>query len=203
MYDYIKGTLTNKNFPYCTVENNNIGYLLYVNYRTMNELPELNNEIKIYTKLIHREDAMFLVGFKKREDRTIFDILITVSGIGTKAALSLLDEFETSELVNAVINEDYKLISKTKGIGQKTAQKIILELKDKLLKTDVTNEIISSKAANNIVTSDTISQTTLILESLGYRKNEYESVLIEASKALQKDDSQELLKEVLKKLSVF
>ncbi len=203
MFDYIKGILVNKNYPYCTVENNNIGYLLFVNNRTLNALGEINSEIKIYTKLIHKEDNMYLAGFKKREDRIIFDILTSVSGIGVKAAFTLLDEFETGDLITAVINEDYKLISKTKGIGLKTAQKIVLELKDKLTKTQVTNEIITSKTTDINISNETIIQTTNVLESLGYNRNEYENILIETAKKIKKDDSEELLKEVLKVLSVF
>ncbi len=205
MFDYIKGILVNKNFPYCTIENNGIGYLLYVNNRTLAELSEIGCEIKIYTKLIHKEDNMFYCGFKKREDRVIFDILTSVSGIGVKAAFTLLDEFETSELVSAVINEDYKLISKTKGIGLKTAQKIVLELRDKLIKTDITNEIIVSKAqsSQSEISKSTIAQATAVLESLGYNKNEYEDVLVETLNKIKKDDPEELLKEVLKVLSVF
>ena len=126
MFDYIKGVLINKSYPYCTIECNNIGYVLLINQRTYANLCEINNEIKIYTKLIHKEDSMTLCGFKNREDRVIFDILTSVSGIGIKVAFSLLDEFETAELINAVIYEDYKLISKTKGVGLKMAQKIIL-----------------------------------------------------------------------------
>lgn len=202
MFDYIKGVLTAKNFPYCTVECNGIGYLLFVNYRTLQNLGELNSEIKIYTKLIHKEDSMTLCGFKNKQDRVIFDILLGVSGVGIKAAFALLDEFETNELVNAIIDKNHKAISRTKGIGAKMAQKIVLEVKDKLTKIDTVSEVVSSKTNSNIST-DTISQAAVILESLGYNKNEYQSALNTASDSLNKDDAQELLKETLKILSIF
>ena len=134
MFDYIKGILVSKNYPYLTIENNGIGYLILANFRTINTIGKLNSEIKIYTKLIHKEDNMTLCGFKNKQDRIIFDILLGVSGVGTKAALSILDEFETNELINTIIEENYKAISRTKGIGLKTAQKIVLEIKDKLTK---------------------------------------------------------------------
>ena len=134
MFDYIKGILTDKSFPYCTVENNGIGYRFLVNLRTLNEIGELNSEVKMYSKLIHKEDSMALCGFKNKQDRVIFDILTSVSGIGTKVALALLAEFETNELINLIISQDHKTISRTKGIGAKMAQKIVLEIKDKLYK---------------------------------------------------------------------
>ncbi len=203
MFDYIKGILTAKNYPYCTVECNGIGYLLLVNLRTIQELGEVNSEIKIYTKLIHKEDSMTLCGFKNKQDRIIFDILTGVSGIGLKAGFALLDEFETNELINVVLEENYKAISRTKGIGPKMAQKIVLEIKDKLTKINVGAEIISAKTANSIVSSETITQTTTILQSLGYNQSEYQSALENAAKQLEKDDPQELLKETLKILSIF
>ncbi len=203
MFDYIKGVLINKSYPYCTIECNNIGYVLLINQRTYANLCEINNEIKIYTKLIHKEDSMTLCGFKNREDRVIFDILTSVSGIGIKVAFSLLDEFETAELINAVIDEDYKLISKTKGVGLKMAQKIILELKDKLTKIDTSTEILSSKTNNLNISKETITQAQTILQSLGYSQNEYQNALEIACKKLEKNDPQELLKNVLEMLSIF
>ncbi len=203
MFDYIRGKLVNKSFPYCTVECNNIGYFLLINQRTFLNLGEINNEIKIYTKLIHKEDNMTLCGFKNREERVIFDILTSVSGIGTKVAFSLLDEFETTELINAVIDENYKLISRTKGVGIKMAQKIVLELKDKLTKIDTATEIISSKNQNSNISKETITQAQTILQSLGYNQSEYQNALENALKKLEKDDPQELLKNVLEMLSIF
>ena len=203
MFDYFKGILTNKAFPYCTVEVNGVGYRFLINSRVFSSLGELETPIKIYAKLIHREDLMFMCGFLQRQDRVIFDILTGVSGIGTKAAMALLDEFETNELISAVINEDHRAISRTKGIGPKMAQKIVLELKDKLSKSEITTNVIGANSTNKIVTSDTINQTVTILESLGYDKNEYKNALENAIERLSKDDPQELLKEVLQMISIF
>lgn len=203
MFDYVKGSLISKSFPNCTVENNGIGYSFLVNSRTLSKLPNINSEVKIYSKLIHKEDSMFLCGFLTREDRTIFDILTSVSGIGVKAGFALLDAFETDELIGAVINEDYKLISKTKGIGEKTAQKIVLELKDKLTKLDITSELTLEKTGNSIVSNETINQTQVILQSLGYTQSEYKAPLETALTQMTKDDSEILLKETLKILSLF
>lgn len=203
MYDYIKGILTDKNYPYCTVENQGIGYHFLVNSRILAELGEIDNEIKIYTKLIHKEDSMTLCGFKHKQDRIIFDILTSVSGVGIKVAFALLDEFETNDLIQAVLEENHKLISKTKGIGPKMAQKIVLEIKDKLTKMNTSAQFVYSKVNNNKISSATISEVITILQSLGYNQKEYESALELVSSKAQKDDSQELLKEVLQILSAF
>ena len=173
MFDYIKGILVSKNYPHCTIEVQGIGYQLLVNFRTIQNLCELEQETKIYTKLIHKEDSMILCGFANKQDRIIFDILTSVSGIGTKVAFALLDEFETNELIEAVINEDSKSISRTKGIGAKMAQKIVLEIKDKLTKMDISTSLISSKISAKNISQDTVTQTTTILQSLGYNQNEY------------------------------
>lgn len=203
MFDYINGVLTDKNYPYCVVENNGIGYRLLVNSRVLNEIGEIDSNVKIYTKLIHKEDSMYLCGFKNKQDRIIFDILTGVSGIGVKVAFALFDEFETNELIEAVLDENYKLISKTKGVGAKMAQKIVLEIKDKLTKININSSIIASKHASSKVSSQTIEQTTAVLQSLGYLPKEYNSALETALKNIDKDDSGELLKDTLKILSLF
>ena len=204
MFDYVKGILEEKSYPYCTIENNGIGYRFLTTQRTLLNLGELNSEVKIYTKLIHKEDIMFLCGFKTKQDRILFDIITSVSGIGTKAGLSLLDEFDTNELINAIVEENYKLISKTKGIGLKTAQKLVLEIKDKLTKSDFVSENITQSIKNDgLISKDTISQTIAILDSLGYSQNEYQGAIETALTKLNKDDPEELLKEVLQILSIF
>jgi len=203
VFDYVKGKITNKTYPYCTVECNNVGYMALTNMRTYNEIGNTDDDVILYLKLIHKEDNMMLCGFKSRQDRIIFDILTSVSGIGVKAAFALLDEFETSDLVNAVIEEDFKLISKTKGIGPKMAQKIVLELKDKLTKVNITSEIMVAKSENSKVSSQTISQVQTVLQSLGYTSKEYKSAIEKSISKVNKDDDQELLKEALTLLSVF
>ena len=203
MFDYFIGKLKDKTTASCTVEVNNIGYRFLINSRTYSKLCNIGDDIKIYSKLIHKEDSMTLCGFLHKSDRIIFDILTAVSGIGTKAAFALLNEFEVDELIDAVVGQDYKKISRTKGIGEKMAQKIVLELKDKLTKLDTTAEIIETKSINTKISKDTITQTITILQSLGYDKNEYNSALESALLNVSKDDAQEVLKEVLKILSAF
>lgn len=201
MYDYIKGELVSKNYPNIVVECASIGYSILTNQRNIMALPELGNSVKIYTKLIHKEDSMTLCGFCQKEDRVIFDILTSVSGVGVKMGLTLLDEFTSAELIGAVISEDYKLISRAKGIGQKLAQKIILELKDKLTKTEINAEIIQAKSENSTVSKETLKEVQTILISLGYTQRETDFALENTQDKVSSDDTQELLREALSLLS--
>lgn len=200
MFDYIIGKLVSKNYPHIVVECNHIGYSMLTNLRTISSLPELDSEVKIYTKLIHREDSMFLCGFIAKEDRVIFDTLTSVSGVGVKMALKVFDEFSSSELISAVLDGDYKLISKAKGIGPKLAQKIILELKDKLTQKEFSTTMLTSKVEGKNIDSEIISEVQTILISLGYNDKEIESAILNISPS-SKDDAQEILRLCLTQLS--
>lgn len=203
MYDYIKGILTNKTNStkgvFLTIEAGGIGYLTEVTTRDYSQA-EIG-EIKIYTVLLHREDKMSLCGFLKKEDRDIFNILTSVSGVGSKMALTLLDEFESSELIGFVIEGNYKELTRAKGVGQKLAQKIILELKDKLMnyQTKEPIQITSVKPIDNQAVED--AQTVLV--SLGYERKEIQRALTKAISLVDKTASAEdILKESLKILSI-
>mgnify|MGYP003571273912 CR=1 FL=1 len=203
MYDYIKGTITNKSNSskgiFLTVEAANIGYLLEITSRDYNNSPE--GEVKIYTVLLHKEDKMSLCGFLKREDRDIFNILTSVSGVGSKMALTLLDEFESSELIGFVIEGNYKELTRAKGVGQKLAQKIILELKDKLINYQNTEPVkISTEVTfDNKAVEDAHS----VLISLGYERKEIQDAINKAVLQLSSDaNAEDILKETLKILSV-
>lgn len=201
MFDYIKGELVFKGDNTVVVENNGIGYSILTNSRTISILPDLGAGIKIYTKLVHKEDSMTLVGFKQKEERVIFDILTSVSGIGTKVALVLLDEFSGSELIDYVINEDYKSISRAKGVGVKLAQKIIIELRGKLTRTETSTGIIQGKTEGQNVSSEIITDVQTILKSLGYNQNEYTKAIEFAIKNAGAKTGEEILKEALSMLS--
>lgn len=201
MFDYIKGELVFKGDDSVVVENNGIGYFIKTNQRTISLLNEINSTVKIYTKLVHKEDSMTLVGFKQKEDRVIFDVLTSVSGIGTKVALVLLDEFSGSELIDYVINEDFKSISRAKGVGVKLAQKIIIELKGKLTSSKTTKDIMVEKINSDKVSGDTIADVQSILVSLGYNRDEYTKAIEFAIKNKNAFTSEDILKEALSMLS--
>ena len=202
MYDYIKGILTSKTNSskgvFLTVEAGGIGYLLEVTMRDFSKAQA--GDIKIYTILLHREDKMSLCGFLKKEDRDIFNILTSVSGVGSKMALTLLDEFESSELIGFVIDGNYKELTRAKGVGPKLAQKIILELKDKLMNYQ-TNEPIKINTSAP-VSDQAVEDAQTVLVSLGYERKEIQNSITKALSILDKSASAEdILKESLKILS--
>lgn len=209
MINYLKGILISKqsNSPQgcnLTIEVNDIGYFIVTNRRVISKLPDVNEKIKIYTTLIHKEDSMTLCGFENHEDRDLFNILQSVSGVGTKVALLLLEEFSAGDLVSTVLKEDAKAISKTKGIGPKLAQRLILELKDKLTKwrdikeTEIGMDFLNETDKNK----ESILEAETVLLSLGYSHKEAEKALaIALERTIKKENSEEILKEALMYLS--
>lgn len=206
MYDYIKGIPAGKNNSQknCTVtiENNGIGYLFDVSIRDFTEISDLDGkEIKLYTVLLHREDKMSLCGFLHREDRDIFNILTSVSGVGSRMALTLLDEFPSAELIGLVIQGDFKALTCAKGVGSKLAQKIILELKDKLMNFKTNEPVVIETSKHQ--DSQAVDDAKTVLVSLGYEREEIKNALSKAFSALTENASAEdILKECLKILSV-
>ena len=205
MYDYIKGVLANKTNStkgtYITVEAAGIGYLLEVTTRDFNEVKDEN--VKIYTVLLHREDKMSLCGFLRKEDRDIFNILTSVSGVGSKMALTLLDEFESSELIGFVIEGNYKEITRAKGVGPKLAQKIILELKDKLMNYQTKEPIKITSITPQKIDNQAVEDAQMVLVSLGYERNEIQNAITKALATLNdKASAEEILKEALRVLSI-
>jgi len=202
MINYLKGILVAKteDSPFgchITVEVNNIGYLIITNKKVVSSLPEEGNNVTIYTSLIHREDSMQLCGFNTHEDRDLFNILQSVSGIGTKVALLLLGELGAYNLVNAVISSDIKTICRTKGVGPKLAQRIILELKEKMTswreKTSLTPPELRDNEEPEVTKSWIEAETVLL--SLGYTKKEAaQSLKNSVNQAQNKADSEELLR---------
>lgn len=201
MFDYLKGILAHKNSNNLTVEVGGIGYSVQITSRDFSKLDSLGSDLKVYTDLIHREDSMSLFGFLQKEDRDIFKILISVSGVGPKMALLLLDEFDSCELISLVIKGNFKELTRAKGVGPKLAQKIILELKDKLINMQNTLPI-SIDTNVEIKDEQAIQDAQTVLISLGYEREEIKKA-ISASMSVVKNvnNAEEILKEALKILS--
>jgi len=208
MFDYIKGILAHKssiNTVSLTVETNGIGYLIMITQRDYSNLGSTGTEIKVYTVLLHREDHMSLCGFLQKEDRDIFKILTSVSGVGPKMALMLLDEFESCELISLVIKGDFKELTRAKGVGPKLAQKIILELKDKLV--NLQNSLPISLSGEVEIKSpqgeQAIQDAQTVLISLGYEREEIKKAVSHALTFVKnQSNAEEILKESLKILSM-
>ncbi len=149
MIAHLNGILAEKEPTHAIVDIGGIGYLCKISLQTYAALPTVNTACKLYTLQIIREDAHTLFGFISREERSLFENLITVSGIGPSIALVFLSSMSGPEIVQAIVSEDVKTIQGIKGIGLKTAQRAIIELKDKL-KKDVTSDLITGSVfANN------------------------------------------------------
>lgn len=156
-----------------------MGYNIFVCNNVL-QACSIGQEVKLYTYLSVREDAMNLFGFLSKDELKVFKLLITVNGIGPKGALAILSIMSPNDLRYAVMTEDSKLISKAPGVGIKTAQKVILELKDKLdidILTRITDEIDTTYHDNNIQKDEIVSEATEALVSLGYTQKEITRVI--------------------------
>lgn len=203
MYDYFRGYITDKKKTvkgcFVTIDIAGIGYLLevpehdYINIKISEEITS-----KIYVLLSHREDLMSLFGFLTKETRDIFQILLSVSGVGAKMAIALLNEFDACDLIALVIEGNFKELTRAKGVGPKLAQKIILELKDKLIKTD-----LPRTQATCIPQSQAVDDTQAVLLSLGYEEKEINDAISKILPTLDNcTNSEEVLRKVLTLLSM-
>ena len=202
MYDYFKGILTDKKKTargtFISIEVADIGYLLEVTERDFICMDTSNEKkVKTYLSLIHREDSMNLFGFSNKETRDIFQILLSVSGVGAKMAIALLNEFDACDLISLVINGDYKELTRAKGVGPKLAQKIILELKDKLIKTEL------PRTTATLPQNQAITDAQAIMLSLGYEEKEVEEALTRIIATVEDDSNpEEILRKALTCLSM-
>ena len=173
MYAYIKGILEEKTNTFIVVENNGIGYKIFMSESAIQKLGERGEKVKIHTYYYVKEDNISLYGFLSNEELKMFELLIIVSGIGAKSAINILSNIEPSTFALAVITDDVLKIKQLPGIGAKTAQRIILELKDKLKtldaienKNDTQIEVVDNK--------ENIEEAISALMILGYSKKEIE-----------------------------
>lgn len=167
MISFLVGVIEEKSENTLILDANGVGYELSVSANTLSALPMAGESVKIYTYMAVREDGVFLFGFSSKEERDVFFKLISVSGVGPKMAITILSGLSLSDLTIAIIKEDSKLLSKIKGLGKKTAERICLELKDKLSQTS-TNDSTFSVDYNE----DAVQMATDTLISLGINKNE-------------------------------
>lgn len=170
MIGLLNGRLIEKNPTELLVDCSGVGYEVKISLNTYSQLPE-GESIRIYTKLIIREDAHLLYGFYTKEEREMFNHLISVSGIGPNTAMIMLSSLKTDEIAQAIQVEDVRTIQGIKGIGAKTAQRVIIDLKGKVLKFSISSENMFSQ--NNTNRFDALNA----LVSLGFDKKSAEKVL--------------------------
>ncbi|MFI4003529.1 Holliday junction branch migration protein RuvA [Clostridium perfringens] len=199
MYEYIRGQFQGISKDYVVIELNNIGYKIFTSGNTMSNMPKVGDEVLLYLEQIVREDFIGLYGFTTREELEMFKILLSINGVGAKAALSLLSISTVNNLKYAIMMGDEKHITRATGIGKKTAQRIILELKDKLKPDELTSEEgqLIEGINDNSDYSFNINETLSALMALGYTEKEAQKALEKVDKTLSIEN---MIKESLKLL---
>ncbi|PKM50688.1 MAG: Holliday junction branch migration protein RuvA [Firmicutes bacterium HGW-Firmicutes-7] len=200
MIAYIKGTLEIVGEDNIIIDYNNMGYEVKIPLSILPELPSIGDEIKIYTYLYVREDAMLLYGFLTSDDLNVFKLLLSVNGIGPKAALAILSALTPDALRFAVVTGDDVAISKAPGVGKKTAQRLIIDLKDKLKLKDYSDMMNTQTQAStlNQENNDSLHEAIAALISLGYSNSE----AVKATKGIDNfNNVEDILKHALKQLA--
>ena len=199
----VKGKLEGVTTESVIIDVNGLGVEAIVPTTVINLLPKIDENIKLHTYLHVREDAMQLYGFLEKEDLDFFKLLITVNGIGPKAAIAILSSMPTDILTFAIISEDTKTIEKAQGIGSKTAKKLVLELKDKVGIIKIPKNTDSENYDNNVLTivinSEIKDEAVQLLTALGYSQTEAVKA-IRTVEISEKMTSEELVKLALKNL---
>ncbi len=201
MYSYIRGILAEIEEDKIVVEVNGIGYNIYTTAQTFDYLPSMGEEVKVYTYLHLREDVMMLYGFLTKDDLRVFKLLIGVNGIGPKGALAILSVMTTDDLRFAVLGDDAKAIAKAPGVGAKTAQRLILELKDKLSLEDAFEQKLEHQQAAPVSNAKGVKNEAVeALVALGYSSSEALKAL-NGIEVTDETDVEDLLKAALKNMA--
>lgn len=199
MYYYIKGTLMYKGDNYIVVDASGIGYRIFTSLECIEKSPHTGSDVTVYTYLNVREDAMELYGFYSEEERAMFLMLISVSGVGPKAGLALLSVASPQKLAAAIVMGDEKLLTKASGVGPKAAKRVILELKDKIdtdaLGIDGDDGVTLSDDTEIIADSRAEAMSALVV--LGYSASDAKNVLMKLDATLT---TEELIKKALLQL---
>lgn len=201
MFYYISGTLAHKSMGFAVIDAGGVGYRMTVSQNTYDKLPLAGNSAKLFTYLAVREDGIELFGFYDETELSSFQMLITVSGVGPKAAMSILSLLTPEKFALAVCTEDTKAISKASGVGHKTAARIVLELKDKLIKEHGNDFSAVPEVATSAKGAPARGKLTEALDALmvlGYQRAEATAVL--KSLPTEQMTLEEIIRQALKKL---
>lgn len=193
----VRGILTYTDINYAVVECGGVGFKCFVSMTTLKELPSLGKETNLYTYLAVREDAMDLFGFATQQELDAFKLLITVSGVGPKAAMAVLSVLPPDRLSVAVSSGDVKSIQSAQGVGKKTAERIVLELKDKMLGIAPSNAA-AVQSIQAVATNSDAQEAVEVLVSLGFNQSDAATVVGAMDKGLSVDD---MIRKGLKQLS--
>ena len=192
MFGYIRGKIVSKELSYVISDVNGVGFKIYSSVNSISAL-KINEEATLYTYLYIKEGIMDLYGFATEEELSMFEMLISVSGVGAKGAISILSIGSPSKIAVALVTNDVKMIKSAQGIGPKIAQRIILELKDKIKNEDLT---LQSEETEQVIDTDLKQEAVKALMVLGYSKNEAQKAVSKADSSIT--DLEELIKAALK-----
>ena len=193
MIAHIRGRLIEKNPDHAVIECNGLGYHINISLQTFSNIPDEEN-VKLFTHFVVREDAHILYGFLTKTEREIFKLLISVSGVGPSTAITMLSSMDTTEIQRAIAGEDVAKIQSVKGIGIKTAQRVIVDLRDKILKSYEISEDFPT--SNNTIKNEALSA----LEVLGFSRKKVEKVIQVILQDSPTISLEELIKQALKNL---
>lgn len=171
MFYYLKGSISYKDENFVALDINGAGYKVYTTIGTISKV-QMGEETTLYTYVNIREDIFDIYGFPTKEELAFFELLISVSGVGPKAGLSVLSALSLSDLITAVVTNDAKTISTAKGVGSKLAQRIILELKSKISDSDIVSGIKGEGGFSDFLSVDSSNEAVSALITLGYSSQE-------------------------------
>ena len=198
MYHYLAGKIAEKTPTAAILDVNGIGYEVRVSLSTFSSLPNLGETVKLFTHFVVREDAQLLYGFATEEEREAFRLLISISGIGPKLAITLLSGVTLPELKRAIQEKNIPVLTAISGIGQKTAERVIIELKDKIGKAEVSagRELVHDASVSDQMVEDSVAA----LVSLGYTKQKAKDAVQKTLKAMsgKKPSVEEIIRNALK-----
>jgi len=196
MIAQIAGKLISKKTTELVVDCSGIGYLLIVPVSTSEQMPEVGESVVLKTLLIPRDDALLLFGFYTESEREIFKLLLTVTGIGPKSAIAILSSVSIDDFVAAIANNNLLLLQKMPGIGKKTAERIIIELRDKIIKieAEADTKIYNNKSAS----AEILQEATSALIILGYSKSISEKVVKKAFSSLQAEQKNVTIEDIIR-----
>lgn len=193
MISFLIGTVEEKQENLLILNVGGVGYEINVSANTLTTLPMAGEMVKVLTYMAVREDGVYLFGFASKEEKDLFNKLISVSGIGPKMAIAILSGLTLNDLTNAIIKQDLKLLSKIKGLGKKTAERLCLELKDKL-------SVVGGAMDNSIFMGDfdedAVQMATDTLISLGINKND--AYMLARSNATAQSTAEEIISKSLR-----
>ena len=203
MLAYIKGNLAMKQAGYVVIDVGGLGYKVFMSEIAIDNIGKIGEIVKVYTYYRVKEDDISIFGFNTNEELKMFELLIQVSGIGAKTALVMLNSIEPSVFALAVISNDIDTLKKIPGIGAKSAQRIVLELKDKLKKeqaiTEISDATVKTKISTAIKADNKVEEALSALQVLGYNRKEIEKALEQIDK--ESLSLEQIIKELLKIMS--